>query len=174
MSVLLTGLALFVLSFLIHIVIWKVHMPGRQTRALLRIFFVTPAAGLTALWFYHSFFTRLGLPVLSGYFEFLHTFLLHTSLALAYITTYSGMEVDSPSLVMTKMVAEAGEEGLPEEDFFASLSDDILVKPRVRDLLRDELAHLEDGKYRISPKGARIARIFLFYRKLLNVSGKGG
>ena len=87
--------------------------------------------------------------------------------------TYSAMEADSPSLVILNHIADAGSEGVAKDVFFDSLNDDILVKPRIKDLLRDKMAYLEEGRYRLTPKGIRFARIFILFRGLLKAP-KGG
>lgn len=174
MKVLILGAILFFTACAVHVIIWKIGIPKGQTKALLRIFLAVPAVGLSALWLSPSFFANAGIPVPSTPFEYLHIILLVVSLALAYITTYSGMEVDSPSLVMTRIIADAGPAGLKEDALRETLTDDILVKPRVRDLLRDNLAYMEGDRYRVTPAGALLARIFLYYRKLLNLSVRGG
>ena len=99
--------------------------------------------------------------------------LFFISLALAYIISYSGVEADSPSLVMTLTIANAGPEGLDKKEFDKIMTNDILVKPRIRDLLLDKMAYKEGDKYKITPKGILFARIFIIYRKLLNAQ-KGG
>ncbi|MCZ7644144.1 MAG: hypothetical protein M5U26_02505 [Planctomycetota bacterium] len=93
--------------------------------------------------------------------------------AAAYIITYSAVEVDSPSLVMIMSVDQAGAEGLPKVDFHRRMNDDVLVRPRLRDMLRDGLAVREDGRYRLTAKGRRSIRVFVLFRRLMRLS-KGG
>ena len=87
--------------------------------------------------------------------------------------TYSAIEVDSPSLVMINAIAKAGKEGLDEKLFYQMMNGDILIKPRINDLLNDKMAYLEGYKYKLTPKGRLLVRIFILYRKLLNAP-KGG
>ncbi len=74
---------------------------------------------------------------------------------------------------MMEKVAETGTEGINKEDYLKTLSDDVLVKPRIRDLVRDKLAYLEGGRYRLTPKGKNLAQIFIFFRSILKAP-KGG
>jgi hypothetical protein len=173
MSVLLWGILLFGLAFLVHVVLWKIHLPQRQTRALLLIFFGVLLIGLVLLWsaklmLHTKFRTPETIP------ENLHIALFVAAFTLAYIITYSALEADSPSLVMILRIAEAGSHGLPKEQFKHQMTDELLIVPRIRDLLRDHLVYAEAGKYKLTPKGVLFARIFIVYRRILNISQKGG
>lgn len=164
MKTLLWGSVIFGVSFIFHLGVWKVRLPKRQTRALLIIFFGALAA-------FFVFFRGYASLSLQGC---LSVGLFVVSLTLAYIITYSAMEVDSPSLVMVNAIAGAGPEGLPKGRFDEMMTDDVLVIPRIKDLLRDGHVYLEGGRYRLTPKGESFIRIFIFYRKLLRVPLRGG
>lgn len=94
-------------------------------------------------------------------------------MTLAYITTYSAIEVDSPSLVMIAAIYKAGKNGIAASDFNKMMTNGLLIMPRIRDLLEDKLIYKDAEKYRLSHRGSLIASIFIFYRKLLK-SPKGG
>ena len=173
MAVLVTGVGLFLSAFFIHLLIWRVRLPNKQTRSLLLIFFGALALWTIPLWLFPLLYSKIGLPAVT-LTEYLHTIFLFISLTFAYITTYSGIEVDSPSLVMVMIVKKAGRDGIMKDDFENALTDDILVKPRVRDLVRDNMAYPVNNKYKITRKGVRIARLFIFYRKILKATDKGG
>ena len=51
--------------------------------------------------------------------------------------------------------------------------DDLLLKPRIEDLLADKLIYLCADKYKLTARGVLTAGVFHFYRKLLNAP-KGG
>jgi hypothetical protein len=172
MKILFWGLLLLGLSFAIQLAVWRICLPKRQIKALLLIFFLTLAAGLS--WLFIAGQTA-GSPdyIPKAIPEYLHIAILFTSATLAYMLTYPALEADSPSVVMVKAIADAGEEGLDEELFAQMMNDDLLIKPRVRDLLLDKMARLEDGRYVLTPKGVLFARIFMVYRKIMN-AGKGG
>lgn len=74
---------------------------------------------------------------------------------------------------MILKIYEAGNNGFSKEDFEEIMNDDLLVKTRIRDLLNDKMAYLECNKYRLKPKGFLMARLFIFYRKILGTD-KGG
>ena len=173
MTVLFWGSFLFGAGFLLHLIIWKIRLPKRQTKALLKILFGTLIIGLLILWWIPSItvFNLYAPAVLS---DFIQISLFVTSLTLAYMITYSAVEADSPSLVMIINIADAGSKGLGQDDFNRNMTDDVLVKPRVNDLVRDKMIFLDNGKYQLTPKGTLMIRIFIFYRKLMNLGRKGG
>jgi SpoU rRNA methylase family enzyme len=81
--------------------------------------------------------------------------------------------VNSPSLVITKLIAEAGPEGLERNSLYTKLNDEILVLPRIRDLIRDNLAVMDGDKIKLTSRGKRFIRIFVLYRSLLNAEPGG-
>jgi hypothetical protein len=163
MHVLINGTLLFFLAFFIHLFFWKLHLPKHHTKILLTIFLSVLLAGILFLNMFHHF----------NIFGCLQLSFLYISMTLAYITTYSGIEVDSPSLMIALKIKEAGLGGFNEEALQINLTDGILVKPRIRDLYKDKMIYLDQGKYKLTSKGILLARVFIFYRSLLN-SGKGG
>ena len=171
MAVLFWGLACIALAFVVHVAWWRLARPKRQTRALLLLFFGLSAAVTAAA-------AALGWPgggplVLAGVAQVLHVGVFVTAFTLAYVITYSAVEVDSPSLVMVTLVSGAGPEGLPCEAFDAAFTDERLVAARVADLVRDRMLEVVDGRYRMTGKGRRFVRIFIFYRWLMG-AGIGG
>lgn len=173
MTVLVYGLILFCLSFLLHVVLWKIKLPKRQTKGLLQIFFGTLIGGLFVLWINSQYFYFFVMYVPNTFIEYLHISVLFISLAFVYVVTYPAIEADSPSLVMIMTIANAGVNGLDKKEFERILNDDLLVKPRLKDIIADKMAYLESGKYKLTPKGILLTYIFVIYRKILNAP-KGG
>lgn len=174
MSVLLYGIALILVAFLIHLCVWKIYLPKNQKRALLFIFFGTLLAGAIVLRKFSAEDLRLfGIPAPQSPYDYIRLSAMFISLLLAYMVTYSAIEVDSPSLLQILIIAKAGKVGLEEKEFRRLMSDELLVKPRIKDLVDDKLVYLENGKYKLAKNGALVARIFIFYRSLLKL-GKGG
>ena len=54
------------------------------------------------------------------------------------------------------------------------LNDDLLVKPRVKDLIRDKMAFWEEDRIKITPKGKRLVWALQFHRKIIGVTEIGG
>lgn len=161
MGILLYGLLAFILAFLIHVLIWKIRVPkANQTVVLLEIFSGVLTAAILV---FHM--------VLPDLLEFVF---LYGSLTLAYITSYSAIEVDSPSLTMVLNIANEMPGGMPQEKFTALMTNELLVVPRLNDLVGDKMVRLEKGKYQITAKGRFLIEGILFFRKLLKTSEKGG
>ncbi|MBI4349904.1 MAG: hypothetical protein HY550_00550 [Elusimicrobia bacterium] len=172
MKTLFWGNLVFFFFFLLHFIVWKIKLPARQTRGLLLVLFGGLAASLAAFGLFPSL-SLLGVPAPAGLPENLAVALYVSSLILAYMITYSAIEADSPTLVMIRTIADAGEDGMAKEDLLAALNNGVLIEPRLRDLLTDRMAALVGGKYALTPKGRLFARLFTAHRRLLGL-GKGG
>jgi len=174
MATLFWGAGAFLASFFVHLAVWRVKLPQRQTRALLLIMFSFLGAVMILLQLCGGAIAmRCGVPIPVTPGDYLHLALINISLILSYMITYSALEADSPSLVIAMTVADAGPGGIAEADFNAFVNDDKLVKPRINDLLLDKMAYTAGGRYRLTSKGLMFARLFIFYRALLG-RGKGG
>lgn len=173
MKVLVYGISLYVIAFILHLIIWRIRIPKRQTKALLLIFFPTLLAGLFFLFKGFSSVHSINLSQNNNLWECIHISLLYIPLTLAYIITYSAIEADSPSLLMVLAISKAGQRGLNKNDFYNSMTDDLLVKPRIIDLLRDKMAYMDGNKLRLTRKGLIFVHIFISYRNLLKAR-KGG
>ena len=174
MVILFWGTILLLISFAIHLIVWRIRLPRKQTRALVIIFY-----GVFSLWCLlmqnQLFFgSESKLYLLNQYSEYAHIFLYFCFVTFVYIGVYTLIEADSPSLLIIYHIHAAGEEGLQKDALYESLNDNILVVPRVNDLLRDEMATLENGTYKITPKGIFMVRILLFHRWIMKVDHKGG
>ncbi len=173
MLVLIYSLLLFSTAFIFHIVLWKIRLPKRQTKVLLQIFFGTLMIGILSLNSISLLIPGFDNLIPMKLPEYLHICLIFTSLTLSYMITYSALEADSPTLVMVMTIKNAGQEGLEKKEFDSMLNDDILIKPRIRDLITDKMAYLDGDKYKLSRKGVIFARIFIVFRRLLKAP-KGG
>lgn len=160
-------------AFLVHYAVWKVRVPLRQTRAILVIFFSTLGTVIVMLPLIVSHFSPPGLSLPLNPATYLHIICFVTAATLAYMITYTVIEVDSPSLVMALAINKAGNAGMPETDFCAMMNDTLLVEPRIRDMLRDGLATKEGDVYQLTSKGRRMAHLFVVHRRLLG-AGMGG
>jgi hypothetical protein len=107
-------------------------------------------------------------------YEYVQLSFLFVSLSLGYIATYSAIEVDSPSLVIIMTIAAEADKGLDETRLRARMSDEILLVPRINDLISGKLAYLDGEIYRLTRKGTCIARALTAHRKLLRKAQKGG
>ena len=174
MIVLSWSATLFLSALLIQIFIWKIRLPCRQAKTLLVVFCFTFVFGITWILTAHPTLPIFGTPAPQHIAEYLHITLSYWVFTMAPLITYSAVEVDSPSLIMTMAIQKSGKKGLPIEVFKRSMTDEILVLPRIRDLVHDKIAVLENNTYKLTPKGKTLAKIFNGYRGLLRLRDKGG
>lgn len=167
------SIGLVFLAFALQVIIWKIRIPYLQTRAIVLIFLGVLACSLGA-----AFVLSQGVPgwqrfLPADIFAYGHIALFVISCLLAYIITYSALEAESPTLAMVRKILAAGPGGLDKTSFDQSMTADLLVMPRCQDLLRDQLAHLDADRYKLTPKGKLIANLFIHYRRLMG-AGTGG
>jgi hypothetical protein len=166
------GIFIFLFSLAVQIFVWKIHLPKRQVKTLLQIFFLTLFFLLLGLvWAGNNFPEQSNLP--HTLWEFIHLGFFNALIIFCYMMTYPGIEGDSPSLAIVLAISNAGKGGLEKSILKESLNDDLLVRPRIRDMILDNMAYLKKDKYFLTPKGRFIAQIFIFYRNLLGLP-KGG
>lgn len=149
-------------------------MPKAQTKALLQIFFISLIVSLFSLKFISVFIFSTDNFIPNSFSEYLHISLFFISLALAYLVTYSALEVDGPSFFILMNIDNAGADGLDEKKFDQIITDEYLVIPRVNDLVRDKMVYVQADKYKLTDSGLMLARFFVFYRNLLGIQQKGG
>lgn len=106
-------------------------------------------------------------------FEIIQFFILFVSFAVSYIVSYPAIEVDSPTLIIIKAVSDAGPRGMDKGKLEAMMTDDLLIVPRINDMVSDKMIYLDGGRYRLMGKGLMMARVFSFYRNITG-SAKGG
>ena len=163
MSVLISGSLLFAIALLLHLVVWRLRYPANPIKTLILLFGSVALFGIISLSFYVSY-TAV---------QYAHIVLFFFSLFICYLITYSAIEADSPSLVIVLRVARSGKEGLPSENVEESLGNDLLIEPRLKDLVESGLVDLSGSKYKINGKGRLLLLPFVIYRNFLGL-GKGG
>jgi len=163
MSVLISGSLLFVLAFLLHLAVWRLHYPRNPIKTLVLLFGTVALAGIIFLSFYVSYTVV----------QYAHIALFFFSLFICYLITYSAIEADSPSLVIVLRVARSGKQGLLSEGIKESLGNKLLIEPRLKDLVEAGLVDLSGSTYKINAKGRLFLAPFIIYRNFLGL-GKGG
>jgi len=174
MTTLLWGSLIFGVSFALHLLVWKIHVPKRQTKALLFIMFGTLIIGFVILGFLPSDTAFAAIRIPQNWPDFLHMILYVTSLILAYMITYSAIEADSPSLTLVLKISQAGEKGLGPDEIAQAFNDELLIKPRLNDLITDKMVYMSGNGYRLTGKGIFLAKLFAFHRRILLLQKKGG
>jgi len=169
----IAGAALtFALLIVTQLVVWRVRRPGHYT-ALSVLSLVVLALSVAT---FHALRTvtasGLGFLPQSGW-DYWNFLMLYVALTLAYMITYSAVQADSPSMSILLMIDQAGGRGATAPELRSALNDQVLVVPRLNDLLVGRLAVLEKGRYTVTPNGSFLAGIYIAYRALLKME-KGG
>lgn len=159
MSVLIYGFGLFGVAFLLHAALWRIKKPANTIKALVAIFCLVLAVGMVIR--QHEFINYIYIAV------------LFFSLFLVYLLTYPAIEADSPSLAIMLQIARAKNNGITAAQIKELLKDNLLVEPRLKDLVDAKMVELNGSVYKINRKGILFIQPFIVYRKFLQL-GKGG
>lgn len=169
MNLSLYGILLFFAAFLLHLIIWKIHIPRKNPSLVLLIIFFAV--------FVLSVIVSQRAPVIpfmpKDIFNQTLIFVFFISMTLAYIVSYSAIEINSPSLEIVLTITKAGPGGLDRERIERMFTEDKLIKRRINELVKIGLVYKNKDIYRLSAKGMLTADIFVWYRRILNTS-KGG
>jgi len=170
---LVAAAGLFLLAFAAQALIWRRRRPRAQYTGLLGLYLGALAlgtAGLVAAGLARAEAARL-LPLAP--LDYATFALLYVGLVLAFGTTYSAVQADSPTMSVLLAIEATGGRGLGLAELLDRFTDRVLVVPRLDDLVAGGLARLRDGRYVIAPRGVLFARTFVAFRRLLGFE-RGG
>lgn len=168
MTALITALLAFGAFGVAHVILWRLRRPATQYAGLVKLCLAVLVVALVSL----SALSRVVGAVVTP-LDYLNVVILYAALALPYFTTYSAVQADSPAMAILLRIEEAGARGLTREEMVEQLDDDILVLPRLRDLVEANLVAFDGSRYRIGAPGTLMAKTHLRYRALLRME-KGG
>ena len=163
MQIFLTTCALFVVSLLGQIVLWKIRLPDQQIRALLIIFAV-----VFGLWLVGAIVFSVAL------LEVLHVGLFYVSISLCYVITYSAIEADSPTLSLIHLLGRKRTQGCSGDEIARFLTQHSFVRARLAALVHSGLIRKQNGGYVIAGKYSLAFRVILGFRKVYGSIPKGG
>ena len=164
MSNLLRALFVFSLAFSIHIAVWRVIIPARQTAALLLIFF-----GSLAAWLVASYFLTGRWLTAVDLWQAIHVTIFHAAFTLAYAAAYSAIEHRSPSMALLTAVADAGHDGYASDALEDVIADGHPVGLRLRAMVTDGMAVSGEGTYCLTRKGRAWVSVLTFWQRLLSL-----
>jgi len=169
MGLFLAGLALLILAFVVHVIIWRVHPPRRSIRALLCIFAATPLVAVPI------YFAIEPLPALTdaSLAGALRILLFYVSCSLVYVCVYSAIEVQSPSLAIVLYVASCGSAGCADAEIANHIIGDDSISTRLATMEAGGMIAVSDGKCTLTPAGRLWAAFFEFASNILRLPLRG-
>jgi len=173
MNTLACGLAWFAAALGAHVLRWRIARPAASGQALIRLMVATILIAAATTWFAGRVVPGAAslVPVDAG--EAVRALTLALALASSWVMTYPAIEVESPTLVIVRAIAGRGPDGLEEAELRRVLDEDVMVRPRIRDLLDEGLAVRHGDRLVLTAKGVALARLFATWRNLLRL-GMGG
>lgn len=162
MTTLSTTFFLLAITWVIHVVLWRVRLPQNQTQALLLLF---------------TFVLGVWLAFVAPNFSLVETLQVMTlsiPLFLCYVITYSAIEGDSPTLSLMKRLDEQRHTGLHKDEVFHFFLARPFVQSRLDALVRSGLVKVEGERFVIAKKPSLAFRVVLGFRKLFGPISKGG
>lgn len=160
------GGILLVSAWVTHLIWWRRKLPKHQTTALLVVFTSFLLVGLVINGLLND-----RLTIIKNHWEMVLFILFYIPVAFMYISLYSLIEENSPSLLLIDYVAKAGKEGRDEKELLAFMcprSEELLDR-RLAILVRDNLIHKTDGLITLSKKGKWWGRILSLGSKIINL-----
>lgn len=161
LPIITTAAAGFIVSFLLHVLIWNNLKPKKQMFLLALIFLLLPSV------------IYIALSVVSpGFFNIVNTLLiliLEIGLSGVYIMTYPAMQAECPTLKIILEVAKSMPQGLSEDAIRNIFSAEKLFVERVEDLVSEGFVFFKENKIYLSAKGRILSGVFLGYRNLLGL-----
>ena len=161
-AALVGGLAVFILSLALHVVIWRVRRPTsyRAWLPALAIIFGPVAAAIA--WF------MVATPL-----ELAAVLLLHGSLAMVYTIGYTLLTAFSPSLELLKLLDRAPA-GVPTSSLRLPFLAGALTGDRIDNLTAAGLVQRDGVRLALGPRGERLTRLVLWYRHAIGLRDGGG
>jgi hypothetical protein len=163
MKIFLTTFWLFLFSFAVHLIIWRLRLPRHQLKTLLFIF--GAVLGLWVLGFARHW---------TGILEVLHIALFYGSLSLCYVITYTAIEADSPTLSLIRFLAEAKTDGRSMEEIRLFMGLRPFVRARLSALTHAGLIQEEGARYVAVSRAPLSFRLILGFRRLYGPISRGG
>ena len=157
-SLFLLGTILLMLSFGVHIVLWRLVIRDRRILTLLAIFAITPVLVILAG------IATSTLPALDE-FSMESTFrvaLFYGAFSLVYVVIYSGLESESPTLAIISYIASRGDAGCIDRELSDHIMTDDGIGSRVDLMETSGLINLKSGMCTLTPKGHFFAALFEF------------
>jgi hypothetical protein len=163
-----TGVSLFVVAFLIHLLWWRIRLPYRQLQVLFKwfmLFFPIGLGGANALGLWSSGWLVSPATAVVA--------LLYFSLTITYVITYSALEADSPTLSLMRWVAQRPD-GASEAELESFMASRPFIQARLKALDVDGMTVRREGRVYLNGQPSLFFRIIIAWRVLYGPIDKGG
>lgn len=157
MTILNLEIISLVLFFIIHLSLWRIRLPRRQTKTL----FYLAVVSIIPVIIYFG-------PTVP---ESIYLVLFHLTIVLCYMISYTLIEEDSPSSLILLGVEK---NGMTKAGLQTIITDERFITSRIRGLVRDSHITNDNSKFLITAKGERFLNIFLLPRRLMGLKNAGG
>lgn len=166
------AIALFAIALGLHIVIWRRRRPAGEYTWLVTLYLGALAVWAAVLGAAHV--AAIGWIAIAPWstFESVNLVVLYLALVAAFAVTYSAIQADSPTMTILLEI-EAAEGGVTRDELRHRLTDEMLVLPRLSDLVRGRLVVLRAGRYVAATRGRAVARLYILFRALMRME-RGG
>ena len=160
-GILFIGAVSFIISFLMHLMIWRSLRPVKHLFWLAFIFIILPIL-IYILLAYFGYF-RLSIKNIFFIVPW------HLALSAAYIMSYPAIHAECPSFKIILAVRASMPKGMSAKAINDIFSEEKLLTDRFEDLINDNFVFKKDGKWAVSLKGRLLLVCFSVYRKLLGL-----
>jgi hypothetical protein len=162
-AALINGLAVFLVSLALHVIVWRVRQPKSYRAWLPTLTVIFGPVAVVIAWFIAP--TRLDVAAL---------LLLHGSLTAVYVIGYTLVSGFSPSVELLKLLDRAPA-GIPISSLRLPFSAGALTGDRIDNLMGAGLVHRSGSRLELGPRGVRLTGLVLLYRHAIGLrDGEGG
>ena len=165
MTAILFAFGSFALAMALHFALWQFHLPRAAVTVIVALFAaVFPAVlAVCAAWL-DAF----------GLFEFLYGGLLYASMALCYLSLYTAIEADSPTLSLLHFLSTHGETGVTESGMQAFIASKPFVKNRLDQLTKSGFVREQGGHLVVAFPDSLLFTLFNAFRRVMGRESLGG
>ena len=173
-EIVICGLFQFIVSQIVHVLIWRTFSPKAYPIWLPVIFIGTPVAIFIILHIL-VFIRLIGLDLNDAFYLTIgSSFIMHISLSAMYIHMYPGIIFFSPSLEVIKLLAERKGTGLSIEEIdLPVLSESNTIDMRINHLIKSGMIAENSNQLFLTKIGYSVAKSFYLYRRMLGLPGIG-
>lgn len=158
----------FSTALAVHVCVWRRRPPANHTAGLLALF----AANLFVLSLLAYLF-KDGAGMSVSRWEMLRAMMLYVPASLFYVVCYSAIEHDSPTLTLVGMLHAAGGRGLDRAEIERLAAETAPVSSRAQALIDSGWVTVDGQGMALTPRGERLARMFLAFERLARLP-RGG